>query len=92
VLTLFEQVRLISPQLALLGVFCNLIDRDNPRTWELVKNKDQWFKKKAMKSMVYSDYRIAGCWMHHQTIQTLAPDSAGAAMIKELTDEILQRL
>lgn len=92
VLTLFEQVRLISPELELLGVFCNLLNRDNPQTWQLVKNKEQWFKKKAMKSMLYSDYQIMGCWMHHQTIQTLAPDSAGAAMITALTDEIVQRL
>ena len=92
VLMLFEQVRLISPELELLGVFSNLLNRDDPQTWELVKNKDQWFKKKAMKSMLYSDQRIMGCWMHHQTIQTLAPNSPGAAMISTLTDEILKRL
>jgi chromosome partitioning protein len=92
VLTLFEQVRLISPELELLGVFCNLLDRDDPRTLELVKNQDQWFKKKAMKSVVYSDHLIMGCCVHHQTIQTLAPHSSGAAMIASLTDEILERL
>jgi chromosome partitioning protein len=92
VLTLFEQVRLISPDLELLGVFYNLLDRDNPFTWELVKNKEQRFKGKAFKSMIYSDYRLMGCWAHHQTIQTLAPKSPGAAMIASLTDEILDRL
>jgi chromosome partitioning protein len=92
VLTLFEQVCMISPELELLGVFCNLLDRDNPQTWQLVQNKEQWFKGKAFKSMVYSDYRLMGCWTHHQTIQALAPKSPGAAMIASLTDEILQRL
>jgi chromosome partitioning protein len=90
-LTLTEELRSVF-SVRLLGVVCNLLERQHPPSWELATGKEQWFKEVALKSMIFRDNQIEECRLHHRPIQEFAPDSRGASMIANLTDELLLRL
>jgi len=75
-MTLVENVRGVNPRLDLLGVACNLLERHHAPSRELASSMGQWFKEKAMKSLIFRDDEIGACRLHHRPIQAFASDSA----------------
>ena len=88
----FKQVCGLNPNLQLLGIVSTMYDTRtsiSSATYELLLER---FGSLVMESKIHFNVKIAESPSYNQPIQLYAPNSRGATLYSELTDEIIARL
>lgn len=88
----FKQVRGLNPRLELLGIVSTMFDTRttvSAASHEMLKEK---FGDLVFDTLIHSNVKIAESPSYNKPVQLYAPNSRGAIVYGELTDEILERL
>ncbi len=88
----FKQVRGLNPRLEILGIVSTMFDTRttvSAASHEMLKEK---FGDLVFDTLIHSNVKIAESPSYNKPVQLYAPNSRGAIVYGELTDEILDRL
>lgn len=88
----FEEVRSANPSLEFLGVACTLFDARTGVSAESFKQLKSRFGAKVFETIIHRNVKLEESPAFHQPVQLYAPNSRGASLYAELTEEVLQRL
>lgn len=88
----FEEVRSTNPDLVLLGMVCTMFDGRTAVAAESYRSLKERYGPKVFETIIHRNVKLEESPAFHQPVQIYAPNSRGALLYSELTDEILKRL
>jgi chromosome partitioning protein len=88
----FEEVRSANPELVLLGMVCTMFDGRTAVSAESYRSLKDRYGAKVFETIIHRNVKLEESPAFHQPVQLYAPNSRGALLYAELTDEILKRL
>ena len=88
----FEEVRSTNPDLVLLGMVCTMFDGRTAVAAESYRSLKERYGPKVFETIIHRNVKLEESPAFHQPVQLYAPNSRGALLYSELTDEILKRL
>ena len=91
-LSTFEEVRSTNPELILLGMVCTMFDGRTAVAAESYRSLKVRYGTRVFETIIHRNVKLEESPAFHQPVQLYAPNSRGALLYSELTDEILKRL
>jgi chromosome partitioning protein len=88
----FEEVRGSNSELSLLGLVCTLFDARTSISAESFKGLKDRFGAKVFETIIHRNVKLEESPAFHQPVQLYAPNSRGASLYFDLTEELLQRM
>src|SRR5919107_732840 len=88
----FEEVRSTNPELILLGMVCTMFDGRTAVSAESYRSLKDRYGTRVFETIIHRNVKLEESPAFHQPVQLYAPNSRGALLYSELTDEILKRL
>ncbi|HEX8073100.1 MAG TPA: ParA family protein [Pyrinomonadaceae bacterium] len=82
----------VNERLAILGAVCTMYDTRVAVSGKTLKSIQEKAKERLFKTIIHRQTKLEESPSMHQPIQLYAPNSRGAELYSELTDEILERL
>jgi chromosome partitioning protein len=81
-----------NPDLLLLGMVCTMFDGRTAVSAESYRSLKERYGPKVFETIIHRNVKLEESPAFHQPVQLYAPNSRGALLYAELTDEILKRL
>jgi chromosome partitioning protein len=91
-LSTFAEVQDSNPALMLLGYACTLFDARTSVSAAAYNQLKGRFGAQVFETIIHRNVKLEESPAFHQPVQLYAPNSRGASLYSDLTDELLQRL
>jgi chromosome partitioning protein len=88
----FEEVQSANPDLKLLGILCTLFDSRTSVSAESYRALKQRYPAQIFETIIHRNVKLEEAPAFNQPVQLYAPNSRGALLYAELTDETLARM
>ncbi len=88
----FSEVQSANPDIEMLGIVCTLFDGRTAVSAESFKWLKNRYQSKVFDTIIHRNVKLEESPAFHQPVQLYAPNSRGAILYSDLTDELLRRM